>query len=164
MELNQYTYQQYVACAVEEARAGDFGTLIVFLKCAKHSPGELTSELTPALCDVLIDILLGKLKRRRGAGKSYYVHERNFAIALAVAGRRQDAPGMKVDAIVAEVAAKFRVKPRAVYGAMRTFPGLFELLEDIHRIRQGLRLRKLGSRDRAPAHTQPTIAASTATK
>jgi hypothetical protein len=58
-------HDKWIARIVAKARAGDFNPLIAYLE-HRVTINFVSYELTPALAELLLEILHGKVRRRRG--------------------------------------------------------------------------------------------------
>jgi hypothetical protein len=103
----------FAAYVAAEARAGDFNLLIGYIECGRL-------PLTPELRAVLVDILLGKVRRSRKRPKDVKAANRQGPLAAAV--NRLVNRGEKVEAAVKAVADANRVSVRTVYAARAAYP------------------------------------------
>jgi hypothetical protein len=100
---------QYVAEIIARTRAGDFDILVNYL--------EQRGEMTALLYDLLLAIIRGDVKRRRGQKPDPDVRWRDFHIYFDVILLGGD--GVPTEAAVAETAAKYGVSQRTVYNALK---------------------------------------------
>jgi hypothetical protein len=111
--VTRRTSDRIISMIDRQARQGNWRWLILHL--------EHRGEVTEPLYDLLLAILRGQVRRRRGREKDLATHYRNVRMFIEVWDLRQ--AGLATEPAVAEVAAKYRVSQRAVYNAMKNSPG-----------------------------------------
>jgi len=107
------TQDRVIALIDRSARAGDWRRLVLYL--------EDRGEVTEPLYDLLLAILRGQVKRRKGRLRDFAARTHHFRLSFEVWDLKRE--GLATEPAVAEVAAKYRVSQRAVYNAMKSCPG-----------------------------------------